>query len=179
MLTLHIQAINKQQQLQDYQCVLNQLETALNTLNLIAAAGNVLLNVYILEEGHRTNLPTQAFDGHDMNAPIRALQTAWETLLTPTAQQSLVPNDQLLLELMLQRIDQFENQMAEYSDSIAKLETLLLQTETSLQDGPNKERLLLHYQTIITRHYQSVERVTDHRDRCLKSLFKLKKVYLD
>ena len=173
MLVLFIQARNRQQQVQTYQCMLNQLETALSTLTLIAAAGNVLLEIYIVEDEQRTNLSPQAFDGQDMALPLRALQKEWEALLSQAEKQPLLLNGQLYLEMTLQRIDQLETQMAEYDGSITKFRELMLTTEKWLQEGPRRERLLSHYHAIVSRHYQSIERVATHRDKLLRILTKL------
>lgn len=178
MLTLCIQAINTRQRIQEYRCVLNQFETALDTVHLIAAAGNVLLEVYILEEGHRTHLPPQAFDGTEVTQPIRVLQTVWETVLSQPVKPAQSLNGLRLLEQTLQRIDEFECRMAEYDDCITQFRSLLLQIGELLGEGPGKQRLLAQYDVHITRYQQSIERVIVQRDKCLERLSMLKQAYL-
>ena len=177
MIALHIQSINRQQDYQRFHCVLNQLEEALTTLSLIAAAGNTLLEVYIVEDGQRTNLPPQAFDGQDMNRPIRALQAGWVALLSqPTLGQSLQAQRQLLLELTLQRLDQCETLMGEYDESLRKLENMIGRATQTLRSGPRRDRLLLHYQRIVIRQHVSMQQAEADRDNWLKNLTRLKQV---
>ena len=174
MLTLHIKSIDSQNQIHTFNCQLYQLETALDTLSLIAVAGNVLLEVYIVEDGKRTTLSPQAFDGHDVLRPIRALQTQWEALLGQPVEVLLVQIDLFLLEMALQRIDQYESIMATYSGSITKIERLLLKTQQRLYEGPQRDQLINHYQTIIDRQHSYIEQAVAGRDEWLKKLTRLK-----
>lgn len=174
MLALHIKSVDYQQQLRSFHCQLNQLETVLDTLSLIAAAGNVLLEVYIIEDGHRTNLSPQAFDGEDLGKPIRDLEREWEAILSPLHPGSY-PDPRLpTLELMLQRIDQYESRMAEYDSSITKLKQLFDEAQAWLNEGSRKDRLLIHYQTLIARHQTSIDKALAGRDKWLDKLSKLK-----
>ncbi|SFE95405.1 hypothetical protein [Spirosoma endophyticum] len=174
MLTLYIKSIDSQKQLRTFECQLYQLETVLDTLNLIAAAGSILLETYIVEDGHRTNLAHQAFDGQDVLRPIWVLQTQWEALLSQPREVILAQIDQFLLEMVLQRIDQYETVMANYDCSITKLEQLMLKTQQRLRASGQRAYLLSHYQTILTRQHRYVDQAQAGRDEWLEKLTRLK-----
>ncbi|WP_177236734.1 hypothetical protein [Spirosoma endophyticum] len=169
-----MKSIDNQKQIRTFECQLYQLETVLDTLNLIAAAGNLLLETYIVEDGHRTNLSHQAFDGQDLLRPIRALQTQWEALLSQPRVVILATIDRFLLEMVLQRIDQYEVVMASYDCTITKLENLLLKTQQRLSASAQRVHLLSHYQTILTRQRRYVDQAQVGRDEWLEKLTRLK-----
>lgn len=178
MIALYVHSIDSQQQERRFDCRLNELETVLDTLSLIAAAGSTFLKIYLVEDNQRTNLSPQAFDGQNLTKPIRALQQQWETILTAPRPQPNPLSGPSPLEMMLDRIDQYETLMAEYDTSIAKIEKLMIQAHEWFADGSQKDQLLGHYHRIIHRHYQSLERAQVRRDQCLKKLAKLKPAYL-
>lgn len=170
MIQLYIRSIDRDNQLRQFDCQFNQLETALDTLNLIAVAGSTLLDVYMLEDGKRTSLAPQAFDGSDLLKPIRSLQRQWEEILTAPVNDTPPPPNLLLLSLLLQRIDQFESRLAEYDSTIYKLEKLLGETQQQLQAGISKDRLVNHYQLLIRQQQARMSQVQVNRDKWLKRL---------
>ena len=161
--------------MREFTCRVPQLETALTTLSLIAAAGNTLLDVYYLENGKRTNLPPQAFDQHDLIRPLQALQNQWEAILAIPEEKARALLTLSLLEMTLQRIDQYESQMAECDSSISKFEQLMATTQQTLVTGINRHRLLTHYRAIIYRQWVFCERAQAGRDRWLARLAELKR----
>lgn len=170
MIQLYFQSIDKSNQLRHFDCQFYQLETALDTLNLIAVAGNTLLDVYFLEDGKRTSLSPQAFDGSDLLKPIRSLQRQWEAILTESVQEVPSLTNLPLIELLLQQIDQFESRMAEYDSTISKLERLLAETQQQLQKGGSKDRLVSHYQLLIHQQQARMAQAQANRDKWLKRL---------
>ena len=170
MIKLYFRSIDRDNQLRNFDCQLNQLETALDTLNLIAAAGNTLLEIYVIEDGKRTNLPPQAFDGHDLLKPIRSLQRQWETILLEPVSDTSSQTNLPLIELLLQRIDQFESRMAEYDSTIQKLEALIVRAQRQLYEGNHRDQLINRYRLLIEQQQTQIKQAQIKRDKWLKRL---------
>lgn len=81
MIVLFLKAIDENNQIREFVCQIYELETALGALSAIAAQGNKILEAYIIEEGKRTHLSTQAFDHQDLIRPIRQLQRELKLIL--------------------------------------------------------------------------------------------------
>lgn len=81
MILLFLKALDEDDQFREFICQVYELETALGTLSAIVAQGNKILEAYIIEEGQRTHLSTQAFDHQDLVYPIQQLQSEWQTIL--------------------------------------------------------------------------------------------------
>lgn len=60
------------------------LEGHVDTLNGAVAVGYQLLSAYLIdEEGRRTDLPAEVFDGQPMSACLRELEVEYQMLLNP------------------------------------------------------------------------------------------------
>lgn len=81
MLMLYLTTLDKDAQIREFICQLNELETAIAALSAIAAQGDKMIEAYILEEGERTRLSIQAFDHQDLILPIQQLQSEWQAIL--------------------------------------------------------------------------------------------------
>lgn len=175
MILLYFTSIDRDHQLRHFNCQLYQLETVLDTLNLIAVAGSTLLTVYILEDGKRTNLSPQAFDGSDLLKPIRDLQHQWEALLAQPRDATPVYTNLSHIEMVLQRIDQFESRMAESDLTIRKFEKLIIQTQQQVQDSSAKTRLIDSYRLSISQQQAYITQAQANRDKWLQKLAQSKK----
>jgi hypothetical protein len=62
--TLRLSAINKQQEVRQFSCIVPKLESSFELLNYIISLGDTLLSADLIEEGDKTTpLPLEAFNG--------------------------------------------------------------------------------------------------------------------
>jgi hypothetical protein len=62
-------------------CHVPKLEAAFDVLGTITATGDVLISVDLIDNGQRTPLPVEAFDGEPVGTHIKNLEHDWQALL--------------------------------------------------------------------------------------------------
>lgn len=80
-----LRALNTRGEFQDFSCQPESLELALDVVSSLAAQGNRLLEVVLIEQGSTTPLPLDAFDGQSFSALIQALEQEWQLALKGSA----------------------------------------------------------------------------------------------
>ncbi|MFD1143730.1 hypothetical protein ACFQ4C_21560 [Larkinella insperata] len=61
-----------------------ELEGHFEVLNSFVAAGYQLLSAFLVDQGHRMDLPLEAFDGSPMRDPLHQLQEQYQQVLGPS-----------------------------------------------------------------------------------------------
>ncbi|WP_420147076.1 hypothetical protein [Spirosoma sp.] len=174
MITLHIQSIDQQGQQRNFHCKVNRLEEALNALSAIALSDNHLLEAYIVENGHCTYLPLQAFDGEDLGKAVLELQAQWEKILAPGTPPAKSPSNLTPHERILIWVEQYETVLMGYDRDIARLETLMVQAHEQLKEGSSKDSLLRHYHTLATQQHRLRANAQARQHKYIKKLASLK-----
>ena len=174
MIILFVKTTNRIYPNRHFVCQVNQLETAFEALTAIAATGDTIVEACLQEEGKRTRLPVEAFDGNPILGPIQELQYEWQSLLyQPQVSYPSFAN-QTIIELTLQRIDQYETRLAIYHSSLLKFEELLLTTQVQLSEGTKKDRLSSRYRLLISQYSAYLSQLQTQRDWALNRLGQLK-----
>lgn len=150
-MVLFLTARNQNTQTRKFSCQLEKLEVAFEFLSDIVAKGSTLLQVYIVDEGKRTDLPPAIFDGEPFIEAMQELEKEWQTLLSEPALSTSL-QETLLIPLIQQRARQFEAKIASYQKLISHLEQLLNRTHKNFSAGPIKSRVISQYASMINRN---------------------------
>ncbi|GAB3325645.1 hypothetical protein GCM10027299_24030 [Larkinella ripae] len=139
---LALTAIDQQQQVRDFYCHVDELETAFDILNSLILRGNQPIRAEVTVSGGRTELPVDVFDGQDWSAPIQQLKKEWEALLQPSGPSSQAEPSNWFVRLLAVRRQRLEH----LEHSVHQMQQLIKSTQRNLRSGPYKNRLLWHYQ---------------------------------
>ncbi|NEU70493.1 hypothetical protein [Spirosoma agri] len=111
-----------------FSCKVPQLEAAFEVLSAIAAAGDVVVSVDLLDNGQHIPLPAEAFDGEPIRPHIEKLEEDWKALLNKPVSSHAI-HQQILTN--------FSWRLREtYQTRISWLEQAIAQTESRIQRMP-------------------------------------------
>lgn len=162
-----LNALNTRGEFQDFFCQLESLETALDAVSSIAARGNRLLKVVLIEQGSTTLLPLDAFDGQSLSTAIRALEKQWQLALQEGVQlQHRIVVKGQLIELREQRINRHQT-------TIIQLEQVLTLAQERLQRMQTRRSAQPYYALILTQLEGTLERYQHNLARERASLQRL------
>ncbi|NEU67973.1 hypothetical protein [Spirosoma agri] len=128
---------------------MEELEDVFEVLNRIVALGDTLTKVYVIDEGNRTDLPPDAFDGSAFSSSLQRMEHQWQhALCEPERAHS--SEDQELIGWTKQRETMYQSTINTHQLMIQRLERLLQRTTHTLYPGSDTDRLVEHYQTLIS-----------------------------
>lgn len=90
---LSFTAFDKHGEFRKFFCQLTELEVALDVLSTVAAHGDTIIKAHIIDEGIKTELPPQAFDGEPFSKSIGQLEMQWQTALSEPVCSALFTNN--------------------------------------------------------------------------------------
>ncbi|ADB37243.1 hypothetical protein [Spirosoma linguale] len=65
----------------EYAWWFSTMEYALDVLSSLCASGKYISKAELIDQGHHTTLPVEAFDGSSLSMPIQELENQWLELL--------------------------------------------------------------------------------------------------
>ena len=158
-------ALNTQGEFQDFSCQLQSLEAALDVVSSMAAHGNQLLEVVLIEQGSMTPLPINVFDGQSFSAPIQALEQEWVLALKQGVRHEIVAQD---------RYDRMRQQrINRHQTTIIQLEQALILAQQRLQRMQNRRSPTPYHALILSQLEGTLERYQQNMAREQRSLQKL------
>jgi hypothetical protein len=84
---LIVTSLGSNQQPKDFTFQVATLEEGLAFISNLAARGETLLRVILVDKHSLTSLPVLAFDGSDMGGPMQQLETCWKAILRKSVNQ--------------------------------------------------------------------------------------------
>lgn len=86
---LSFTSIDQQANFRECSWWLTTPEAVFDALSAVATKGNQILSAVLIDEGQRTILPVDAFDGAFFSAPLKELENEWQQILSvPVNRQS-------------------------------------------------------------------------------------------
>ncbi|GAB4039093.1 hypothetical protein [Spirosoma gilvum] len=162
---LHLKAINKQQELRQFSCMLPELESGFELLNHIVASGDILISADLIEEGNRpTVLPVEVFDGISFLPILKQLEQDWTTSLAAPLRVSL-PVDAVSNKW-------YREKLAYYEQCIIGLELIMGRVDricqrASAYQTPQADQLVSYTQSILHCYESQLAKTNAIRNRLL------------
>ncbi|UFH54181.1 hypothetical protein [Spirosoma sp. KNUC1025] len=157
---------------QDFSCELPELEDALDVLTMVAYQGNTILYAYILDEGKRTELPCDVFDGKPLSASLKRLEKQWQAVLKKPVRSSMLVSRRWLQDITRHRIQIYDNQITHFVTLLDKL-AILRQRALAGHDGYRMNVLVSRYTSLIHNYEVYIDRAVAERNLVHKKLSQL------
>jgi hypothetical protein len=165
-MTLRLSAINPQQELRQFSCVITRIESGFELLTSIVAQGEMLLSAELIDEGNKpTPLPVEAFDGVSCLSTLKLLEYEWTAILA-------VPISSCF-NLDAQHRDWYRAQLYGYEKHIVRLELLISDINRICQraeeaQSPADERFISHSRAILSCYEAQLAKTHRIRNRLLE-----------
>lgn len=155
---LSFTALDKNAEFRKFFCQLTELEVALDILSSVTRQGDTIIEAHVIDEGVRTELPPEAFDGKPLSESISQLEMEWQSILNEPVCSALFKNN-WQVELTRQRIKNYEAKLIQLTQLINKFEQFRQRTErTPTYDGPGRDKLLQCYDSTIRTYQRYIDR---------------------
>lgn len=172
-MTLSFTAIGENAVQHDFSCDLSSLEDALDILNIIVFQGHTLVQAHIIEEGKRTELPSEVFDGRPVTDSIRKLEKQWRAALKKPIRSPLPLNNRWRQDMNRQRIRLYDDKIEHYTVVINLLKEQAQLAETVIQSYQRRNKLIRHYEAMISGYEGYIARTKTDRQVLLDKLRQL------
>lgn len=143
-----IEVLSRQHQERNFSFQLDEqnLELGLDTLTALVSKGDQLLEVCLVFDDSRTNLPVSIFDGQGFSQPIALLKNQWEEILSALPEQPMnyINTNELLKKAQVSRQLTVDNLLM----SRQQMQALLVRASQK----PCNDNLLNHYQSLVDRY---------------------------
>lgn len=170
-MTLSFTAIDRHNQFRDFSCQLASLEVALDVLSKITMQGSKILTAYIVDEGKRIQLSSEAFDGVSFSEPIYQLEKQWQEILGEPIRSAETVND-WHIQLTRQRIKILEEKIVQFGLIIARFEEFRQRAEM-IYDETRRNKLVRYYDAELIIYRQYVDRAKTGQHIAKKKLRQL------
>ncbi|MBD2753395.1 hypothetical protein [Spirosoma validum] len=172
-MTLSFTAIGENAVQHDFSCDLSSLEDALDILNIIVFQGHTLLLAHIVDEGKRTELPPEVFDGQPLSAVMKKLEKQWRAVLKKPVRSSAPFHKQWRQNMNRQRIRLFDDRIAHFDRVIDAFKQQAQRAEKMRYGNRERTRLIRHYNIIINTYKGYVARTKTERQSVLDKMSQL------
>lgn len=170
---LSFTAFDKQAEFRKFSCQITELEGALDLLSTITAQGDTIIEAHVIDEGTRTELPPEAFDGHPFFESLQELEVEWQTVLNEPVCSALLSNN-YQVEVTRQRLKLYEDRIAQLTRIIDKFEQFRRRTtDAPTHDEPGKDKLIRHYDTMLNTYRKYMDRARVGQQVAQKKLSQL------
>ena len=139
--------------LREYSWWFTNLETICDVLNSVVAKGSQLIRAELVDQGHCTQLPVNAFDGNACSGEIKQLEQEWQQALSVPASLSCDTN-QHLIGVAQQQARTHESRIAQLEQAIKLLELQRQQFQDSIFGEPGRSILMNINELAIQEHLQ-------------------------
>ncbi|GAB3687424.1 hypothetical protein GCM10027592_00940 [Spirosoma flavus] len=159
---LSFTALDEKAQWREFACDMIGLDDVFDFLSVIAAEGHIIVQASIHEDGIRTELPGEAFDGKSVTIPIRQLEKQWKKALkNPLGSPD--NSDQFRQEIMRQRIAIYTSQIVWLKSSINRFQEMQQRTDAFIFSPDRKDKLVGHYERTIANYRYLLEKALTDR----------------
>ncbi len=146
-------SIDTNYQLREYCWWFTNLETICDVLNSVVAKGSQLIKAELIDQGHRTYLPVDAFDGNLWSGQIKELEQEWQQILSTPAHCRYTCN-QHLIGYAQQQIKTHEDRIVQLEQAIKALEQQRQRVQEGIFSEPGRSILINRNELAIQQYQQ-------------------------
>lgn len=172
-MVLLLTAIDQKGQVREFTCHIPSLEVAFDILSRITATGDSLTQASILDQGHLTHLPIDAFDGSIFLAPIQDLESQWQAILDESP-GSTAPNFPELLQWTRRQVQQYERHISTLENMISRFRQLRQRAEDYAPPSQlTTSGVVDHFASMINRYESQRDKAQILHEAALERLSRL------